>query len=95
MCVCVCVCVGFSLISLCFVILSYPILCVAGAGEHVRQGRDLSSSEAFAASLDLPFDQLELSELIGGGGFGQVRQADEEKRRGDERAKRSGGVQRR
>ena len=42
-------------------------------GEHGRAGRDLSSSEAFAASLDLPFDQLELGELIGGGGFGQVR----------------------
>ncbi|CAN0088251.1 unnamed protein product, partial [Ectocarpus sp. 13 AM-2016] len=41
-------------------------------GEHVRPGRDLNSSQAFAASLDLPFDQLELSELIGGGGFGQV-----------------------
>ncbi|CAM9685902.1 unnamed protein product, partial [Ectocarpus sp. 8 AP-2014] len=43
-------------------------------GEHVRPGRDLNSSQAFAASLDLPFDQLELGELIGGGGFGQVYQ---------------------
>ncbi|CAN0179444.1 unnamed protein product, partial [Ectocarpus fasciculatus] len=46
----------------------------AAHGEHVRPGRDLNSSQAFAASLDLPFDKLELGELIGGGGFGQVYQ---------------------
>ncbi|CAM9212307.1 unnamed protein product [Laminaria digitata] len=40
--------------------------------ELVRAGRDLTSSEAFAASLELPFQKLELGELIGGGGFGQV-----------------------
>lgn len=38
----------------------------------MRPGRDLTSSEAFAASLELPFQKLELGDLIGGGGFGQV-----------------------
>lgn len=37
-----------------------------------RPGRDLSSAEAFAQSLNLPFEELELTQLIGGGGFGQV-----------------------
>lgn len=37
-----------------------------------RSGRDLSSADAFKASLDLPFHELELTKLIGGGGFGQV-----------------------
>lgn len=43
-----------------------------GGEEYVREGRDLSSAEAFASNLDVPFDELELTKLIGGGGFGQV-----------------------
>lgn len=43
-------------------------------GEHFREGRDLSSAAEFAQRLDLhvPFEELELTKLIGGGGFGQV-----------------------
>ncbi|CAM9506885.1 unnamed protein product, partial [Scytosiphon promiscuus] len=52
--------------------LTMPPLLELRGDRHARPGRDLSSSEAFSASLGLPFDQLELTELIGGGGFGQV-----------------------
>lgn len=38
----------------------------------MREGRDLSSADAFASNLDVPFEELELAKLIGGGGFGQV-----------------------
>ena len=46
---------------------------VAAAEKHTREGRDFTSTEAAAAgSLDLASEDLELTNLIGGGGFGQV-----------------------
>ena len=47
---------------------------VVAAEKHAREGRDFTSTEALAAgSLDLAFEELELTNLIGGGGFGQVK----------------------
>ena len=46
---------------------------VAAAEKHAREGRDFTSTEAAAAgSLDVAFEDLELTNLIGGGGFGHV-----------------------
>ena len=40
--------------------------------EDVREGRDMTSSDAFGGNLDLAFENITLMKLIVGGGFGHV-----------------------
>ena len=58
---------------LCCSVPSQCLGCTVVAEEEcVRNGRDMTSADALGGNLQLAFEDVTLTKLIGGGGFGQV-----------------------